>query len=569
VRDSRSTPVENATAELTPAYSASKTRIPGTKQRAGTYAFDLPRELMDAPLRLMVTAPGLKAFDKTQYWGQKGKAEITLEGTVATPPVVVAPVSGGPPIEVSVSPTRALACDRIRVAWVAKTPKTDLQIRYRLLLPNGEVPGTSSAGQQPWAPLNSGETVYADLVESGTYTFVLEYAPRGNEQDKRVISTQFAVTWQDPVIRTASAGVDWTEAAGRQWGRDSVLSEGFRRVQRQWNDEAESRLKAMGLRSGAGEVVGQLQPRLKEEQLHGLLSSALESGRDIPPQAFGGVLTASVVHDLALEGYGDIVRAYRDSVANRALTMAAITSAASAFFAGRAQQVSAEEEMERQIAETKAALIVPPAVQQPAEVAPQPAPADQKEAGVVEEQAVSAQTATEPGAEGEGFGTEGFQVLTGFSAYGPELAFGSTIGPTLVEGQFVYQLLVWNKDEDLWNTPAPGGYMAGLRVFPVYAESFLPWRFKFFLGAEYGMLKERNGKNVTPVAGEPTTGYWQWADAQLGVRVFIFERLSVTAWGGLVVWKSDEHSMLTQYPKPGYEDKFAKYVGNVTIGFTW
>lgn len=171
--------------------------------------------------------------------------------------------------------------------------------------------------------------------------------------------------------------------------------------------------------------------------------------------------------------------------------------------------------------------------------------------------------------EEEGFGKEGVQLYTGFSAFGPELGVGFTAGTLSIEAHGVYHLINWDKAQDIWNKTVPGGFLASLQVFPMAAGSFLPWRLKPFLGGEFGRVNEGNGKTYKAISGEPTKGYWQWADAQIGIRAYVTSRISITAWGGYVLWKTDKHSMLAQYAKVGYRDNFSRVLGNVTIGYTW
>ena len=575
VRDSRNSPVENAKAELVPAYSASKTRVNGVKDKAGLYVFDLPREMMDAPLRLTVAAAGLKTFDKTQYWGQKGKVTITMEGVVAQIPsaAVPAPASGGLPVEVTVSPTRVIAGERVRVAWVGRASRSDVRMRLRLLLPDGETSGISGDATAGWAPMKSGETTLSDLVQPGTYTVVLEYAPRESERDKRSVSTQFSVLWQDPEILTAPLRVDWSMARSRPYGRDSLLAQEFASRRREWSEEAASRIGVLGLSLEAEGTIARLGSCLDGGRLHGLLESALESGRDLSAQGIGGILPPAAIRELAQGGDPGIVRAYRDPDLNRALTMAAITSVASAFFADRARQVSAEEEMERQIAETRADVAPPPVVQPPAEVPAEapadPAPVEQKAEGEIERPAEPAEAGIAVPEGEEGFGKEGFQVFTGFSVYGPEVGLGTTWSSFGLEGGFTYHLVDWEKNEQLWNKPTSGGYMLSLRVFPVAAGSFITWPVKVMMGLGFARMNERNGKSALIVAGDPSRGYWQWADAQLGVRIFLIGRLAITGWGGMVFWKSDKKSMPSQRPEYKIDERFSKYSAGVSLGYIW
>jgi hypothetical protein len=585
VRDEQGVPVDNAAVEISPAYSLSKARHVGTLQNAGTYVVDLPSKIASSPLRLTVAVENKVLYNEARFWEQR-RIEVKLEGFVVakTPPhPVKESTTEAPPVSLSVHPVSAEICQPVRVNWTIRRVKEaqNARIRYKLTQPaTAEI---RLAEQLPawtdWTPLAPGSIAYKDLVFPGVYTFSVEYSVASGEV--QTAATQFHLIWKEPLILAAHAGIDWSavEATPNPAARDTVLAEEFAKASQRWRSIARLRIESLKLGSPAEELVERVQSVLPEAQTDSLLLAESILAVEVPPDSYSLLLRGSQIYELARRGARNLIPAFRDPEENRAITMAAITSYASKFFAERASGEAPVAQYQRQAADTPNSIAVPLPI---AEKASAVSLHEENRPAAVPVQRVEEVPAEhgelEPGVESGGIGTvsmenefgkNGIQFVTGFSMIGPQLELGTTAGPIDVEAYFIYQLLDWEKNQKLWNKPTSGGFLAGVNVFPFFGDSFLSWRFKPFLGGGYGRMNERNGTEIPVVAGDPTKGYWQWADAHLGVRMYVLGGLAIEAWGGAVLWKSDKHSMLAQKPGTGIEENFSKVSGNVTIGYAW
>ncbi len=583
VHDEHGVPVDNARVIISPPDSVSNARYAGALRNEGTYAVEIPEELIASPLRVTVWVAGRLRYDVTRSLAEQ-RVEVTFNARQPAPviaPEVSQPSAEGSFLILSAHPASTEICQHVRVNWTVRKKVNGIRLRHRLAWPVGAdiSAGAKSEAWTEWNDVASGSVEYTDLNVMGTYTFSVEYAVDTGEVQKT--ETRFSMTWKDPVVLGGRLGIDWAavKAAPKAAVHDSLLGREFEREGRREVSTLKSRIDTLKLHSTPDELVGKIRSVLMRARTDSLLRVVSTMESEFPPSSYARLVPGSKIYELARAGCWDLIPAFRDPAANRAITMAAIAEYASHFFHERLHGGPPVAQIPEQTEETASVVTPPSAVPAKSVAAALPGenPSTGDSTGMPEksraEQAKpGARTGSDESAEyavDEGYGRNGIQLVTGFSMIGPQVEFGATAGPVGLEAYFIYQLIDWERNQNLWNKPTSGGYQAGINIFPFFGDSFLSWRLKPFLGGGFGRMDEKLGTGAFVTAGDPSKGYWLWADAHAGVRFYLLWGITFEAWGGGVLWKSDKHSMLTLKPGTGIEENFSKVSGSVSIGYAW
>ena len=153
---------------------------------------------------------------------------------------------------------------------------------------------------------------------------------------------------------------------------------------------------------------------------------------------------------------------------------------------------------------------------------------------------------------------EGINYHLGIGLGGPKVAVGLyRNNKRYHELSFQYSTFEFGGQEDLINKPSSGGYYIGYDYFLNMSSNS---KFKFHVGAGYGIAKEESGKNT----GFDLEGEHSIIDLHSGVRFYASKRLSLNLWLGYSFYRNGSNSIAEQL---GLEDDIQIFTGSFDLLF--
>lgn len=135
--------------------------------------------------------------------------------------------------------------------------------------------------------------------------------------------------------------------------------------------------------------------------------------------------------------------------------------------------------------------------------------------------------------------SDGVNYALGIGISGPSISLGHLNQSFYHELFFQYHLFDIENNENLINKPTSGGYYVGYNWF-FNAKS--QNRFKFYLGASYGVHEEVAGQDTGfDISGSQTT-----LSLNSGTRFYMIDRLAVNLWLGYPVYTDRSNSIPTK-----------------------